>query len=353
MTAAPAPVLAPALPPVLAGVEALPRLRVLAGPTPLEEAHALSRHLGGPRIFLKRDDLTGAGLGGNKVRKLEFILGRAVAEGYDTVIVCGGYQSNLARIAAAMGARAGLRMELVLGGVPGEQRPVCGNLLLSHLLGATVHLIETEQRWEFGTVLEDLAAELAREGRRALVMPLGGASADGMAGYVLATAEMMAQFADLGIAPEHLFVAIGSGGTYSGLMLGACNLKPGYRVTGVSVSRKAGYLVDKITAEAAEAGRRLGLPHAPTAEMLTIVDDQIGAHYGAPTEAACEAIRLLARTEGVFVDPVYSGKALAGLIDAIHAGRIGKDETVVFLHTGGSPALFAYDPNILLPGVAA
>lgn len=338
---------------VLDRIQALPRLRVLAGPTPLEEARALSRQLGGPRIFLKRDDLTAAGLGGNKVRKLEFILGRAIAEGYDTVIVCGGYQSNLARIAAAMGARAGLRIELVLGGVPGEPRPICGNLLLSHLLGANVHLVETEPRWEFGTVLEDLAARLAAEGRRALIMPLGGASPDGMAGYVLATAEMKAQFAEIGLAPQHLFVAIGSGGTYSGLMLGASNLDPGYRVTGVSVSRKADYLVEKVTAEAAEAGRLLGLPHAPTAQMLTIVDDQIGAHYGAPTEAAREAIHLLARTEGVFVDPVYSAKALAGLIDAIRTGRVGTDETVVFLHTGGSPALFAYDPKILLPGVVA
>ena len=338
---------------ILSRLDALPRLRVLHGPSPLEEAKALSRHLGGPRIFLKRDDLTAAGLGGNKVRKLEFILGRALAEGCDTVIVCGGYQSNLARIAAAMGARAGLRIELVLGGVPGEPHPNTGNLLLDHLFGANVHLVETEPRWDFGTAIPDLAARLTREGRRVMIMPLGGSSPQGMAGYVMATAEMMQQFGEAGIAPDHLYVAVGSGGTYAGLVLGECNLNPGYRVTGVSVSRKVGYLVDKVIAETAEAGPILGLPRVPTAESLSLIDDQIGAQYGTPTEAGREALGLLARLEGVLVDPVYSAKCLAGLIDHIRSGRIGRDETVVFLHTGGTPALFAYDPALILPDAAA
>lgn len=330
-----------------------PRLRALTGPTPLDEAPAFSRHLGGPRILLKRDDLTGAGLGGNKVRKLEFILGRAIAEGFDTIIVCGGYQSNLARIAAAMGAKAGLRIELVLGGVPGEPRPVVGNLLLDHLFGANVHFVETEPRWDFGTVIEDLAARLTGEGRRVMVMPLGGSSPQGMAGYIDATLEMMEQFTTLGIAPNHLFVAVGSGGTYSGLVLGECNLHPGYHVTGVSVSRTPEYLVDKVIAETTEASRILGLPETPAAADLSLIGDQIGAHYGAPTDAAREATILLARLEGVLVDPVYSAKALAGLIAEIRAGRIGRDETVVFLHTGGTPALFAYEASELLPGSAA
>lgn len=338
---------------ILSRIEDLPRLRALHGPTPLEEARALSSHLGGPRIFLKRDDLTPAGMGGNKVRKLEFILGRAMAEGYDTVIVCGGYQSNLARIAAAMGAKAGLQVELVLGGVPGEPHPVCGNLLLDHLLGANVHLVETEPRWDFGTFIEDLAARLEAEGRKPMMMPLGGSSPQGMAGYLMATAEMMTQFAQQGIAPDRLYVGVGSGGTYSGLVLGECNLKPGYKVTGISVSRTVDFLVDKVVEEAGEAAGILGLPHLPKAEELCIFDDQIGAHYGAPTEAAAEAISLLSRTEGVLVDPVYSAKALAGLIDHIRTGVIGKDETVVFLHTGGIPALFAYDPADLLPGLVA
>jgi len=339
---------------IISRLGALPRFRALHGPTPLEEARALSRHLGGPRIFLKRDDLTGAGLGGNKVRKLEFILGRALADGADTVIVCGGYQSNLARIAAAMGARAGLRMELVLGGVPGEPHPICGNLLLDHLFGAKVHLVETEPRWDFGSYIEDLAARLRREGRRPMIMPLGGSSPEGMAGYIAATIEMIEQFRIHEIAPTRLFVAVGSGGTYSGLTLGEANLSPGYHVTGISVSRTTEYLVDKVVSETQEARAMLGLPRGPVGGDLTVFDQYIGAHYGAPTDGAREAISLLARLEGVLVDPVYSAKGLAGLIDQIRQGRIGADETVVFLHTGGSPALFAYDPaDLLLPGQAA
>ncbi|WP_346891199.1 D-cysteine desulfhydrase family protein [uncultured Roseibium sp.] len=338
---------------IVSHLESLPRQRVLHGPTPLEEARALSRHLGGPRIFLKRDDLTPAGLGGNKVRKLEFILGKAVAEGYDTIIACGGYQSNLARITAAIGARAGLQVELVLGGVPGEPHPVSANLLLDYLLGANVHLVETEPRWDFGTAIEDLAQRLEKEGRRPLMMPLGGSSPEGMASYVLATAEMQKQFLENDIAPEHLYVGVGSGGTYSGLVLGECNLKPSYHVTGVSVSRTADYLVEKVVEETGKAREILGLPEVPRASDLSVFDDQIGPHYGAPTEAAQEAISLLGRLEGVLVDPVYSAKCLAGLIDHIRQGRIGKDETVVFLHTGGTPALFAYEPAVLVPGLPA
>ncbi|MCM2477375.1 D-cysteine desulfhydrase family protein [Rhizobium sp. CG5] len=334
---------------IVSHLESFPRLRTLHGPTPLDEACALSRHLGGPRIFLKRDDLTPAGLGGNKVRKLEFILGKAIAEGYDTIIACGGYQSNLARITAAMGARAGLQVELVLGGVPGEPHPVSANLLLDHLLGANIHLVETEPRWDFGTTIEDLAERLVKQGRRPMMMPLGGSSPEGMASYVLATAEMMQQFAENKIAPEHLYVGVGSGGTYSGLVLGECNLKPSYHVTGVSVSRTSEFLVEKVIDETTRAQEILSLPKTPKASDLTVFDDQIGAHYGAMTEAAEEAIHLLARLEGVLVDPVYSAKCLAGLIDHIRTGRIDKDDTVVFLHTGGTPALFAYDPAVLVP----
>lgn len=332
----------------LAIIASMPRYRALAGPTPLEEAKALSRHLGGPRIFLKRDDLTAVGLGGNKVRKLEFIIGRVLAEGGDTLIVIGGYQSNLARIATAMAIRAGLKVELVLGGVPGESRDVTGNLLLSHLLGANIHYVETEPRWEFGSYVDDLAARLENAGRKVAVMPLGGATPEGIAGYVLATAELMQQFEEQGIAPSRLIVSIGSGGTYCGLVLGECNLSPSYKVTGISVSRPADYLRDATIAATAAARDALGLSHAPTAGMLDINDAYIGDHYGALTDQAREAIQLVARLEGIFLDPVYSGKGMSGLIGLIRSGEIGPDETVVFLHTGGSPALFAYDAARLL-----
>ncbi|WP_051277816.1 D-cysteine desulfhydrase family protein [Solimonas flava] len=324
-----------------------PRIRLAPLPTPLEEAANLSAALKGPRIFFKRDDLTGAGLGGNKVRKLEFVLARAIEEGADTLVVSGGFQSNLARISAAMGARLGLRVELVLGGVPGEPRPVAGNLLLDQLFGAKVTLVDTVVRWDFGNSVQNVVERLQREGRRPFVVPLGGSGPEGMAGYVNATHEMLTQFDELGIRPDYLAVPIGSGGTYSGLMLGALNLEAPYRVLGISVSRTREFLLEKVPVEAAVAAERIGLERVPTADDLLIRDEYLGAGYGEPTQGGTDAIRLVAETEGVLLDPVYSGKCMHGVIDMIRSGEIGADQTVVFLHTGGWPALFAYDPQAL------
>lgn len=325
----------------------LPRVHLAPLPTPLDEASRLSAALGGPRILLKRDDLTGVGLGGNKVRKLEYVIGRALAEGADTLVVSGGFQSNLARIAAAMGSRLGLQVELVLGGMPDEQRPVEGNLLLDHLYGANVHLVDTVPRWEFGTAVEDVAEKLRSEGCRPYVVPLGGSSPEGMAGYVGATHELLAQLYEMKVQPDYLFVAVGSGGTYSGLLLGQLNLPVPYQVVGISVSRAADYLREKIPVEAAAAAAQLGLEKSPAAGDLRVYDDYIGAGYGSLTDGCREAIKLVARTEGVMLDPVYSGKCMHGLIDLIKRGEIGAGETVLFLHTGGWPALFAYDAKNL------
>lgn len=332
-------------------IDTLPRLRAAQLPTPLEDAPRLTAALGGPRILLKRDDLTGAGLGGNKVRKLEYIIGAAIAQGADTLVVCGGYQSNLARIASAMGRRAGLEVELVLGGVPGEPHPLKGNLLLDTLLGARVHFVETVPRWEFGTAVEDVAEEARRRGRKPFVMPLGGSSPAGMAGYVGAVAEMKGQLEAMDVRADYLFAAIGSGGTYSGLILGAVNHDVPWRTVGVSVSRTTEYLVEKLTTEFPNAAAQLGLARVPGEADLCITDSYIGEGYGAPTAGGCDAIRLLASTEGVLLDQVYSGKALHGLVDWIEQGKVGKGDTVVFLHSGGTPALFAEDPAAF--GIAA
>src|SRR5450755_610207 len=186
----------------------LPRLKLAQLPTPLEEARRLSEALGGPRILFKRDDLTGVALGGNKVRKLEFVIGRAVAEGADSLVVCGGFQSNLARIAAAIGNRLGLRVVLVLGGEPGEPRELNGNLLLDHLYGVTVHTVDTIPRWDFGTAVQDVADDLRRHGARPFVIPLGGSGPEGMAGYVNATEELMLQLAEMNVRPSRLYVAV-------------------------------------------------------------------------------------------------------------------------------------------------
>lgn len=325
----------------------LPRLRLAQLPTPLEEARRLSESLGGPRILFKRDDLTGVALGGNKVRKLEFVIGRAVAEGMDSLIVSGGFQSNLARIAAAMGNRLGLQVVLVLGGEPGEPRLPTGNLLLDHLFGVTVHTVDTSPRWEFGTAVEDVAEDLRRRGKRPFVVPLGGSGPEGMAGYVSATQELLAQLSELELQPSRLYVPVGSGGTFSGLVLGALNQGATYQVVGISVSRSRDYLLEQLPLAAAAAAESLGLARRPLASDLCVDDSYIGTGYGAMTEGCRNAISLVARTEGVLLDPVYSGKAMHGLIDHIKTGRIASRETVVFLHTGGWPALFAYDAAAL------
>ena len=325
----------------------LPRIPLAQLPTPLEEAVRLSAALGGPRIFLKRDDLTAAGLGGNKVRKLEFVIGRALAEGADTLVVCGGYQSNLARVAAALGNRLGLRVELVLGGIPGERHDLTGNLLLDHVYGATIHYVETSPRWDFGSVLDGIVRELQAQGRRPFLMPLGGSTPEGMAGYVLATQEMLRQCRAAGLRPSRLYVAIGSGGTYSGLLLGAANYAAPYEVVGVSVSRSTDFLLDKLPVEAANAATVLGLKRAPTARDLHVEDRYVGAGYGELTAGCKAAIALVALTEGVLLDPVYSGKAMDCLIDHVRRGVVSPSETVLFLHTGGWPAIFAYSARDL------
>jgi len=325
----------------------LPRIPLACLPTPLEEAKRLSAALGGPRIFLKRDDLTGAGLGGNKVRKLEFVIGRALAEGADTLVACGGFQSNLARITAAMGNRLGLDVTLVLGGVPGEARPLSGNLLLDHVYGADVRYVETVPRWEFGAAVDNVAEELRALGRRPFVMPLGGSSAEGMASYIAATRELLQQCAELGMAPDRLYVAVGSGGTYAGLLLGAFHWGAPYQTIGVSVSRTAEFLRDKIATQAAAAAAALALARVPAAADLWIEGGYVGDGYGEMTDGCREAIALVAQSEGVLLDPVYSGKAMACLIEHVRRGIVGRNETVVFLHTGGWPAIFAYSADAL------
>jgi len=340
----------PGTPDLPGRVGTLARLKQASLPTPLEDAPRLSRYLGGPRILFKRDDLTGIGLGGNKVRKLEFLIAAAQAQGADTLVVCGGYQSNLARIATAMANRAGLAIELVLGGSPGEPRPLKGNLLLDTLMGASVTYVETVPRWEFGDSVERVAEAVRRRGGRPFVVPLGGSGPEGMAGYIAATAEMRTQFAARNLSVDRLVVAIGSGGTYGGLLLGAANMDMDYRVTGISVSRRKDYLNEKIPESMAASARALQLATTPSGAALDIHDDYIGDDYGAMTPECAEAIRLVARLEGVLLDPVYSGKAMAGLIGLIRKGVIAPEETVVFLHTGGQTALHAVEADLLLTG---
>jgi D-cysteine desulfhydrase/L-cysteate sulfo-lyase len=319
----------------------LPRVRLAQTPTPLVEMKRLSSSLGGPRILFKRDDLTGAGLGGNKVRKLEYVIGRALAEQADTLVVCGGFQSNLARIAAAMGSQLGLRVELVLGGVPGESRAPVGNLMLDHLYGANVRFVETDPRWDFGSALDDVMSELQGKGLKPYLIPLGASSPEGMASYIEASAELLTQFHQLQIQPDYLYLAVGSGGTYCGLMLAQKNMELPYQVVGVSVSRTSEYYRENLAQDMSSAAAQLGIA-APSSSEIHIEDGYRGDGYGQVSQGCNEAIALVASTEGILLDPVYSGKCMHGLIEHIRQGRIGKNNTVVFLHTGGWPALFSY-----------
>jgi D-cysteine desulfhydrase family pyridoxal phosphate-dependent enzyme len=300
------------------------RPRFVQAPTPLDEAPRLSAALG-LQVLVKRDDLTGLALGGNKARKLELLVADAIARGCDTLIATGGAQSNFARMAAAAAARSGLACHLVLSG--SEPDEDSGNLVLDRLFGATVEFAGTEH-W---TELERRVAAVAeRLGPRAYPMPVGGSTPLGALAYVDAASELLVQ---LGGAPDWVVVADGSGGTHAGLLAG---LPHDVRVLGVDVARPPVPLVKHVAKLAAATAALAGRP-APANEPIVI--DHTGPGYAAISDEARAAVALAARTEGLVLDPVYTGKAMAGLIAEARAGRLGG--TVVFWHTGGAPALFA------------
>ncbi|MDP2871601.1 MAG: D-cysteine desulfhydrase family protein [Bacillota bacterium] len=316
----------------------LARIRGAVLPTPLEEAPRLTRALGGPRVYIKRDDLTGVALGGNKARKLEFLFGDALEKGCDVAITTGGPQSNHCRMTAGFARRIGMDCALVLTGE--DSRPRNGNLLLDTLVGADLHFVGEEERAE--ARMEEVAEGYRKRGRRPYVIPLGGSNPVGMAGYVLAAQEILAQATDMRVRFDRVFCASGSGGTQGGLIIGGMACHGGWTVAGVSVSRPAEYLRALVASVANQGAARLDLPFVLQPEHVVVYDQYVGEGYGKLTEGCREAVRLAARTEGIFLDPVYTGKALAGLIDLVRRGVIGSDEKILFLHSGGSPALFAY-----------
>lgn len=293
-------------------------------PTPLDEAPRLSEILG-LHLLVKRDDCTGLALGGNKARKLEYLLADARTRGCHTLVAAGGAQSNFARMTAAAAARLGLRCHLVLSGQ--DPAHYSGNLVLDRLFGATLHFAGTGD-WR---VLEERVAKLADEiGPGAYPMPIGGATAVGALGYVAAADELLAQMPS---PPDWVVLADGSGGTHAGLLVG---LPARVNVLGVDVARPPVPHAERIPALAAETAQLAGRPLPGGALLLA---DHTGEHYGALTREGLEALRLAARSEALLLDPVYSAKALAGLVVAAREGRVAG--TVVFLHTGGAPALFA------------
>ncbi len=330
-------------------LSSLPRLPIAHLPTPLEPLPRLSTELG-PRIFIKRDDQTGLAGGGNKTRKLEFLVADALEKKADTLITVGAPQSNHARQTAAAAAKFGLRCILVLrGDAPPD---TTGNLLLDHLLGAQVIWSGKRSREE---VMEEVADEEKAAGRHPYPVPLGGSTPLGAAAYALAMVELKEQIdamrgqGEFQTRPyfDRIIFASSSGGTQAGLVVGAG--MTGFRgeVLGISVDEDLETLRSTVARIATETATLLGQPRAYSPQDIAANTDYLGAGYAIMGKPEREAIELFAQTEGILVDPVYTGRAAAGMIDLIRRGVIGKQETILFWHTGGTPALWAYADQLV------
>lgn len=319
-----------------------PRRRYTPGFTPLERLPRLTQALGGPEIWIKRDDLSGGAAGGNKTRKLEFLVADAIAQGCDTLITVGAPQSNHCRLTLSAANKEGLKCRLVLEQrVPGSYDPnASGNNFLYNLLGAEAITVVSAGD-DLNAAMQKIAAELEAQGRKGYVIPGGGSSALGALGYVACAHEIAAQSFEQDVAFDRIVVASGSCGTHSGLLVGAKSVHFDAPITGVNVRRPRAEQEGNLLKLARETAALLGI-EAPNAGDVVALDDWVGPGYSLPTDEMIEAVRMLARLESVLLDPVYSGKAMAGLIGLVRRGELKKGERVLFLHTGGSPALYAY-----------
>ena len=328
--------------------EGAPRVCLVQPRTPVVHLPRLSASLGGPEIYLKRDDLTGLALGGNKLRKLEFLLGDAKRVRADVVITAGGAQSNHAAQTAAAAAATGLSCVLVLQRDSGNIPETAGNLLLGQLHGARMHWTDEEPPFE--RTLESVADALRESGHRPYIIPFGGSNSIGALGYVDAMTEYRHQVAS-GDAPdvEHHIVATGSGGTQAGLIVGSVAGQFQANIIGVSVLFAADVLIARIQSILGEMLDRGDLDRARA--EIDVRDDFLGEGYGVVAEAEAEAIQLVARTEGILLDPTYTGRAMAGLIAMIRARQFRPDQKVLFWHTGGQAALFGKQ-HALLPFIS-
>ena len=326
----------------------LARLRLAILPTPYEEAKRLSAALGGPRIFMKRDDLAGLGLGGNKSRLLEFVMGAVQRQGCDAVVASASTQSNKLREIAVAANRLGLRCVLCLQhGHP--QAPRQGNLLLFDLLGVDLRFLPPEQSQgrRVLEVQEAVKAEMEAQGHRVYVMDRRleyGTLAT--AAYVDQAEELLRDIEEVGVVPQRVFITVGAGMTAAGLILGLKHRGSPIRVEGVCVEDSPAALLPEVLGYAQRAAALLALETRVTPEDVTLHGHYLGPGYGRMTPAVAEAIRLTARCEGIFLDPVYTGKTMAALIDQVWMGRISRDESVAFVHTGGLPALFVHSEEL-------
>ncbi len=326
----------------------LKRVRLGEFPTPLQELKNLQKHLDGPRIFIKRDDLNGLGLGGNKLRKLEYAFAEATEQNATAIITTGAVQSNHARLTTAAANKLGFKTYLVLRGE--EPNIATGNLLIDKLLAAQeIHYIQGPvYSGKDGIAslmkekVERLKEDLRERGESTYYIPNGCRSLHGALGFSNCILEIVTQLREAQLSPDCIVTACGTSSTLTGLAIGSILYAQGEaKVFGMSISARKEDLDKKIERGLAEAVDFLDLKQAIDMDLITVYDEYIGEAYGAPTDEMKEAVRLVARTEGIILDPVYTGKAMAGLIDLIRKGRFERDDVVVFLHTGGIPGLFA------------
>lgn len=324
------------------------RLGLALLPTPLEALPRLSAHLGGPRLWAKREDCTGLGFGGNKLRKLDYVLREAVLAGADTLVSGGVVQSNSQRQVAAAAAKLGLACHLAVYhgrlAPPTPDYEETGNALLNRLFGA--HLHDVPWTGDRNQAIRALADRLAAEGRRPYVVPYGVSNALGAVGYATAVAEIARQAAAEGFVPQAIVLCSGSAGTQAGLAVGGAVALPDTAIVGIDIDAEPARVRADVCRYASEAAALLDIPFA--VDTIEVVAGHAGPAYGVPHAATIEALRLGASLEALVLDPVYSAKGLAGLIALVRAGRWTRDQDVVFLHTGGAPALFAYQKALAL-----
>jgi L-cysteate sulfo-lyase len=320
-----------------------PRIRITHGPTPLEFMPRLTEALGGPNLYIKRDDCTGLGTGGNKTRKLEFLMADALAQHADTIITQGATQSNHARQTVAIAAKMGMQCEILLEdrtGSKADEYKHSGNVFLDHLYGANVQ--ELPGGADMNAAMEKLAGELRAKGRKPYIIPGGGSNALGALGYVVCALELTDQFNNLGLNVDCVVHATGSAGTQAGLVAGFDGARSQIPVLGIGVRASQETQETNVFNLAVKTAELLSVPGSIKRESVMANCDYVGGGYGIPTTGMVEAVTMLARLEGILLDPVYSGKGMAGLIDLCRKGHFRKGENVVFVHTGGAVALYGY-----------
>jgi len=325
-----------------------PRRRYTAGKTPIEFLPNFTQAVGGPNIYIKRDDLLGLTAGGNKTRKLEFLVADALEKGSDTLITCGAVQSNHCRLTLAAAVKEGMKCRLVLEErVPNSYREdSSANNYLFRLLGVEQIKVVPGGSDMMGE-MEKAAEEVAAEGRRAYIIPGGGSNPIGATGYVACAQEIQEQLFETDLNIDRFVVASGSSGTHAGLVTGFCGCNMNIPVFGIDVARDKQVQEDIVYSLVEKTAERVGVKGGVPRDAVICFGDYWRPHYSVPNAKMVEAVNLLARTEGILLDPVYTGKAMAGLIDLARQGVFKRGENIMFVHTGGSPGLYAYQKVIL------